>query len=424
MGWSSVITEPFATQGTVQKQQQALEAMVDSTAAALETSRVKFEALKEKYLTLSEQNKQQDMSITIGELVIAAAENSENQRAWQKANALAMQGQKALSKASSSQGFYLTVDTPLAEKSSLNIAYAYTLPDSKWTPNYNINANTEKNTIHIQLQAEIVQNSAMDWSNTQIEFSTVEGNAFTPAPVQPWIAGENSAAYAQMRGKAAPMLMDSAPMTNSRVNFNEREASASWTLQKKLSIPEGRSTLVLLEKTEKLPLQRIARPNTGHRDIETVWLSADYTLQDTFWPQGNARYLLDNVPVSNGYFQPKTQKVTLFFGPDPLVTVLTQKDVRKNGKEGIIQKEQVFSWKWTYTIHNQRKTPVTVRIEEPEVQLAHKDISVVYQDIPKASPGPDKTLIWTVKIPAQGKEKVQRAITIKAPEELKFFPGR
>ncbi len=424
LGWSAVTTEPFAIQGAVQKQQQALETMVDATAAAMETSIVKFEALKAKYMELSKQNKQQEMSITIGELVIASAEISENKRAWEKAKTLAAQGQNSQSKAVSSQVFTITLDTPLAEKSSIHVEYAYTLQGSKWTPSYVINAQSEKDTIHLQLQAEIIQNSHMDWSNTQVEFSTVTGNAPSPAPVQPWIAGESAAAYGLVRSKAAPMRMDSAQMANSAVTFNENTPLASWALQKKLSIPEGKSTLILLEKSVKLPLQRIARPNTGSRDIDTVWLSANYNLEDDFWPQGKARYLLDNVPVSDGYFQPKAQKVALFFGPDPLVTIQAQKEVRKSSEEGIIQKEQIFAWNWTYTLYNQRKKNVTVRVEEPQVQLAHKDISVLYKDAPKAQQGPDKTLIWNVTVPAQGKEKIQRSITIKAPEKLDIFPGR
>ncbi len=421
LGWHATTDEAFPPQGTVQKQSQALESMVDVTAAALDASHTKYEALKEKYLKLSEENKQQEMSITLGELTVAASENSARNRAWQDAKQLV---QKFQGKSLMSQTFTVLLDTPLADKSVVHVQYAYTLNESRWTPSYSINADTTNDTIRLQLQAEIVQNSDMDWDDTQIEFSTVEGNAPSPGSVQPWIAGGNDA-RPLMRNKATPMAsMDVAVMSNGMASFNEMDASASWTLNKKLHIPEGKSTIILLEESAKLPLQRLARPNTGTRDVETVWLYAEYALKNTFLPKGRAQYLLDAVPVSDGFFQPKNQKVALFFGSDSLVTIQTKKDVRKSAEAGIIQKEQIFSWNWTYTIQNQRKKPVSVRIEEPQVQLAHEDISVIYNDKPKASQGPDKTLIWTVQVPAQGKETIQRSVTIKAPEKLQFYPGR
>ncbi len=221
-----------------------------------------------------------------------------------------------------------------------------------------------------------------------------------------------------------PVAMSNQVQADSVASFQDSATLSSWTMNKQLVIPEGKSSIVLLEKSAEIPLERIARPNTRYNPDGTVWLSAKYNLKDLFLPVGQANYLLDGVVVGKGRFQPNANEVDLFFGPDPLVTVDIKRNVRKSEQSGIINKEKVYVWNWVYTVYNKRSKSVKVRIEEPKVQVGPENISVKYNDMPKAKAGPDNTLLWDLTVPAKNSTAVKRSITINVPEKMKVDLGR
>ncbi len=427
VAYSTEIADPFKPMGTLEKLRITFESKADSLSGSISALISKNNAIYDPIINLPPEEARAAMEKALPDLSLIQTRLEAARRELQhiKSRIAMLKDKTPLSKK-----LVVVVDSPLKNKDVLHVMYSYTLNDSKWTPFYNISANSENNTIDVQLRAHIKQNSDMDWNNTDIELSTASGNAQSPAPIRPWVIGERQNMQRDSMPNVMMMSSPAAPRAKSTaesISFEQNSAIASWVLQRKITIPEGETTLILHEQSIQSELERVARPSgygeRGGKD-NRVWLSAQFDFKNTFLPQGEADYLLDGVAVGQGTFTPESKTTTLFFGADPLVTVDIAEKVRKSGQDGLIQKEQTWTWNWVYTVHNQRKKPVKVRIEEPETQLAHEKMAVTYADKPKGQKGPDDTLIWNVNVPANGKQKVERTVTVKAPKGMKVFLDR
>ncbi len=422
VAWQTEKAMPYKPQGFIEKQRITYESMANSLGGALTALQAQYEATVNSMSALPPNQAAEELKKTMPSLALLGTRLHSTQRDLDVANARA-----ALFKDNIplSQQLVISLDTKLAVGDVVRVSYSYTLNGSFWKPVYVIDANTSNNTIHFKLLADIQQNSDLDWDATEVELSTAQGNEQNPPAVQPWVV--NKAENIQPRTYNAPMqnamLMAKADVESSGMGgFRGENALAVWALKKKIAIPEGQTSLILQENVLQAPLERVARPSSyaGGK----VWLSAAPKMVSTFLPVGEAQYLLDGIPVGQDTFAVKEDKMPFFFGVDPLVTVNIKKDIRKSDEDGIINKEQVWQWGWTYTVENKRQQAVKVRLEEPQTQLADKAISVTYKDSPAPTKGQDKTFVWNLDVPAQGKTAVKRHITVKAPKGMTINPGR
>ncbi len=420
LSWAVEKALPFKPQGSMEQRRSTYESMYDALAGSLAVLKAQEKALVED---MAKKGNMSDPKFTdevnpnlalIGTR-IAAAERElalAKQRVDQLNDALPM-----------SQQLVVRIKSPLGVDDEAFVAYSYTLPNTFWKPTYVINANTKDNTVDVQLLAQIVQNSDLDWFKVQLELTTAQGNERDPAPLYPWIVrkSQGEAMYAK-RSMAAPqaMMLDNT-VAGASPSFNQESAMARWSIDKFPKLVEGKSTIKLSQEQWKTGLERIARPSTS---ANKVWLSATHKINSAFYPAGEALFLLDGVATGKALFDPKPGEARIFFGVDPMVTVETKDKTRKSDEKGILDKEQVWTWEWTYNVENKRNIPVTVRIEDPQTQVEDANMSVTYSDSPEPEQGPEKTFVWTIKAPAEGSSSVKRSITVKAPEDMKINLGR
>ncbi len=424
VAWQTEKAMPYKPQGFIEKQRITYESMANSLGGALTSLQAQYDALVASISQLPPAEAEAAMKKALPSLALIGTRMHAAERDLAVANTRAALFQDGTPL---SQQLVITVDTDLAVGDVLRVKYSYTLADSFWKPVYVFDANTSNDTINVKLMAEITQNSDLDW-DTAVEFSTASGSEQNPPSVRPWIVRKMEKAQARtynMPAESMVMMSAKAGMAdNAMGSFQDDQALAVWTLKKNIVIPEGQTSLILQEENFKAPLQRMARPSSGQGK---VWLSAKPTMTSTFLPEGEASYLLDGVPVGQGIFQVKDEKLPLYFGVDPLVTVDIKKEVRTSDEDGIIHKEQVWNWAWTYTVQNKRAQAVQVRVEEPQTQLSDKAMSVEYADAPaptKEGKGEDALFIWNVNVPAQGKQVIKRAVTVKAPKDMNVYPGK
>ncbi len=420
VAWQEQQGLPLTTHSAHEAERLQTEKMLASLQATLNGLHAQYNALYEPALLLKPAEAQAAMAKALPQLNKLSLRIEEvNKEMELTKNHLASLG-KAVQ---ASKKLTIAIESKKAIGSALRLTYSYTLNDSQWQPMYTISADSKANTVNFKLMARITQKSAMDWNNTEVEFSTMQGNEQAPPAVQPWVVSkvEKQARTYNMPANGM-MLSKSASMDESMGAFNPDSAVATWTLNKKIRIPQGQTTLVLQEETLKAPLERIARPS-GYNGTK-VWLSAKHALISPFLPMGQATYLLDNVPVGESPLVVKDEQMQFFFGVDPLVYVDVKKALRKSDEDGIINKERIFTWNWTYTVINKRAQAVQVRLEEPETQLSDKAMTVQYTDQPTASKGPNETLVWDITVPAKGQSVVKRSVTVKAPKDMPIYPGR
>ncbi len=422
LAWQTEKAMPYKPQGFIEKQRITYESMANSLGGALTALQAQYSATVDSIAKLPPKEAAAALKEAMPNLSLMGTRMHSTQRDLDVANARALLFKDEIPL---SQQLLIGIDTKLAVGDVIRVAYAYTLNGSFWKPVYSINAHSHNDTIDFTLMAEIQQNSDLDWNATTVELSTAQGNEQNPPSVRPWVVSKSESVQARnynmpMMNKA--MSMDVESSSNAMGGFSAQNAVAVWTLKKNVTIPEGHTTLILQEEQIKAPLERIARPSS--HGSNKVWLKASPAMTFPFLPVGEAHYLLDGIPVGEDIFAVKDEKMPFFFGVDPLVTVESKKDIRKSDQEGLLNKEQVFTWGWTYTVNNTRAKAVKVLLEEPQTQLQDKAMSVTYTDSPAPVKGEDNTFVWTLDVPAEGKAVVKRSITVKAPKDMPINPGR
>lgn len=322
-----------------------------------------------------------------------------------------------------------------AEKSA-RVVFSYDITLCGWEAVYNFDARPDSSSeeiVDVRLLAEVWQYTGIDWDNTAITLVTGGSGPREPWPLPDWVIGAPTPQPRPLAAARNHMVMKSAlpeaGITDAisveappvaPVHGNASSVYASWTLSAR-GLPEGRSRLQIIADAWKAPLQWLARPS---RDDNRVWLLAKYTLPSgQAWPAGAAQYSVNGQSVGQGRFTPSGAEATLYFGPDPRVTVRTTFDSSKQGETGIINTSKTWSWAWTYTISNQHERAIKVRVERPAPMIANENITVSYQDKP-ASKVDDKEhlLWWLVDVPGHGKSVIQHGVTIAAPEKLSLLP--
>ena len=305
----------------------------------------------------------------------------------------------------------------------VRVRYAYTLDNSGWDPVYDLDARPEEGIVRVLLAARLRQNSGMDWRGCDLSIVWQDARPLDAPALPVWRVDEGPVprpyARAAAEFKSAPvMLADSAAGAPAApVPVLDKGTYARWDLGR-VTLPQGQEHLVLRQEEWKAPLQWVARPDGQG---SPVWLMVERVLDSTPWPSAQAEFSVDGLPVGSGRFVPEGNRVRLYFGVDPRVSVTTTTDDKRRGETGIIGKRQTWSWNWTYTVHNARARAVTVRVERPEPLPVNKSVDVSL-DGTRPQKGGDHSLFWKVEVPAGESRSISHGVNVSAPAELDLNP--
>lgn len=311
---------------------------------------------------------------------------------------------------------------------SVVVRYRYTLPDCGWQPRYVFDAIPDESgknaSVRVRLEASVRQFSGMDWRKSRLFLALRPHDVVAPPSLPQWVVDDMPQARAMPMMAGAPrqraMAMKAADAVNEEISLNTEGQDARWEVSTP-GLPQGESVVTLRDEIWTAALERVARPdeNDGR-----VWLTAKADLPaGSVWPDGQASFQLEGIPAGERFFAVKDGKAQLFFGVDPRVTVSVQADGRRRGEAGIVNRRRQWSWAWEYTVNNGRSAPVQVRLERPRPHIVDKNVTVTYDDTPKATPDDkDNALFWLLDVPAGGKATVHHGLTITAPADRKINP--
>lgn len=311
---------------------------------------------------------------------------------------------------------------------SVTVRYRYTLPDCGWQPRYVFDAIPDESGrnagVRVRLEASVRQFSGMDWRQSRLFLALRPHDVVAPPSLPQWVVDDAPQARAMPMMAGAPrqraVAMMAADAVNEEVSLNTEGQDARWEVSTP-GLPQGESVVTLRDEVWTAALERVARPdeNDGR-----VWLTATADLPaGSVWPAGRASFLLEGIPAGERLFAVKDGRAQLFFGVDPRVTVSVQADGRRRGEAGIVNRRRQWSWAWDYTVNNGRSTPVQVRLERPRPHIVDKNVTVTYDDSPKATlDDKDNALFWLLDVPAGGKAEVRHGLTITAPADRKINP--
>jgi uncharacterized protein (TIGR02231 family) len=319
-----------------------------------------------------------------------------------------------------------------APSSPVNVTYSYLAQDCGWRPAYRFNALPAQKKILFSQDAELWQNTGLDWRDAALSVATLApDNTLAPLPVRPWVVRvEKPEPRAErVRQQAPGPLAEAAMPLAAEHKTAARPAPAAlelgtytrWDIGPR-ALPSGETVRFALVSAQEWQggFYRVIRPMRDKR----AYLTAEPVLPEAVnLPQGQALYLVDGTLTNSAPFQYSGSKPELFFGADPLVSTELRQTRREGGDQGIISKSRSESWQWEIKTTNSHTFPVDAQVEDAIPRSTEQGIDIVVASTPR--PVEEKDVYrWKATLKAGETLTIAHGVQIKAPAEARVIWGR
>ncbi len=338
------------------------------------------------------------------------------------------------------------------EGATHTVRYSYVMP-ARCGYSYRVEALPGDKKVFIAQEAELYQNSGLNWEGVELFISTARRDAsLDPGHISPWriepmpenVAGAAMPApagkpvpYAARMSKMAEAPEQDAYDAAQRVVVEDMSTFRLWSLGKRQ---------VATRRTVRLPMDRAEyaasflytlRPHSrghtwgGNAGSPRGFLTAELKLPQALdLPMGTARFFVDGSLVGAKGLTLNGDKASLYFGSDPQVSVSNREIERKSGEDGLINKDKTLLWQWEYTLQNSRKYPVEVVLETPAPIVEDEKIRVTEESKPKPEEavnpqetGGAKLYRWKITLKPGEPVIVNHKVRVAAPEDMRLQPG-
>ncbi|NPA43801.1 MAG: mucoidy inhibitor MuiA family protein [Chlorobi bacterium] len=321
---------------------------------------------------------------------------------------------------------YLYVPRPITADYGLT----YLTRRAGWDPAYSLRARSGNNEIDWTYQAEVSQETGIDWENVEVSLSTLSPRYHLrlpkpspwylqkPAPVMP-VKNRKAREAAQVQGvvveaEAAPHYMES--------RVEESDIDVQYTLPARYNVLSGEEPLLLTLRTFRTPAE------FTHYTVpylsRNVFLRARVSGLDKYrLLPGKARlYYMDRY-TGETYLNPRDTdgKIEIGFGTDPEVTVERKtvknfKDYSSLGNKITVKREYEIKLK------NHKKTAVDVVVKDRVPVSMDEKIEVRNIRIGQGGKKDKNGIItWKVRL-NPGEEKVLTfGFEVKYPKDYKLY---
>ena len=306
------------------------------------------------------------------------------------------------------------------DSAPVTVRWSYWLDGANWKPQYRIATDSSTGQVRICMQAELAQNSGMDWEG--VELTLASSNQLynvEPPALRDWVIGQNS--Y-----DAAPrvMLAKSSGCTNTETlpAATADEAGLTWSLGRMDLPASSRVTrLVALHELEAT-FSRLLRP----RMSKDIWMYAALdakalaTRTALLLPAGQATFLVDGRETARGSFSFGPAIRDIFFGIDQLMKAEVNEvsSDKGNAAPTFFSKEVTHQWSWNSVIHNGHDKAVALRVEEAAPIVREAGIEIKVKLSPEAMLEAGKSrYVWDFSIPARGKAEIRYDVKAIIPEK-------
>lgn len=312
----------------------------------------------------------------------------------------------------------LTADMTAAPtaRGLVSVRASYFVPAAGWSPQYEVEALPDQETVRVSLRARLWQNTGRDWNGARVTLASMNAPAgvnpppLTP-PARPLMLQSAMRRSAAAKAAADGFAAESAPA-------REEQGGKTWDAGE-LHLADACPLSVPLENCElSASFLRLVRPAAS----PAAWIQARLKNGDApFLPAGEAVFLLDGLPVGRDTFSLASADATLAFGRDPLVTV--QYNALPARPETAEQDMEQTNLRWNIALANGHSRPVQVRVEEPAP--LHRDAAVRIQERSQPAPVLDEehnAYVWERTLPARGRAVIREDLLILSPRILP--PGK
>ncbi len=321
------------------------------------------------------------------------------------------------------------LDWKSPSESNLNIEITYQVSNTRWKPVYQLSADTEKKSLTVLYQGEIIQKTGENWENVEMELSTGRPSlGGAPPNLSPWVVDflppPQQTRKLQRKMLNAPMAMDSmaamesAPMMAAGATVTESGNSLVYTLLDKQTISSGvfdhRSTIA--EKKFSIDLNYISIPKRSafvYLNSKTINKSPFHFLQGRGWIYLNKSFV---GTVWMNQTAPG-QELKLGLGADENIKVERKLIRKEGGEEGLFDKKDRLRYIYEIELENFKKNEILLTLKDQLPLSYHENIEVKTNDI---SPTPKKVdekniITWEINLKPNEKKTVRIDYQVEYP---------
>ena len=300
------------------------------------------------------------------------------------------------------------------------VRWSYWLDGAGWKPQYRVATESSTGQVRITMQAELSQNSGMDWDGVELTLASSNRlHDVNPPTLRDWVIGQNSydAAPRVMLAKSAVRnSAESMPVASAD------EAGLTWTLGR-MDLPAA-STVTRLVGLHKLDatFSRLLRPRVS----KDIWMYAALDAKSLagkpalLLPAGQATFLVDGRETARGSFSFTPASRDIFFGIDQLMKAEVNEvsSDKGNAAPTFFSKDVTHQWSWNSTISNGHDKAVALRVEEASPIAREADVEIRVATSPEATLEAGRSrYVWHLSIPARGKAEVRYDVKAIIPEK-------
>jgi uncharacterized protein (TIGR02231 family) len=333
-------------------------------------------------------------------------------------------------------------------KSSTSATFkiSYIVPNSRWTPTYDLRVRNITDPLTMQMKANVLQASGEDWKDVKLTLST--GNPMengTKPTLKPWflkrrevpIAYDYQIKQEELAGRVAGVQVEAnqsrkmktpappppalEPSTPPQITEKQQVTSTTFAIE----LPY---TILKNGKANVVDIKSLTIPATyEHYVAPKIDTDAFLTAKVSEWEQysllsGEANLFLEGIFTGKMFLnaQSTDDTLTISLGRDKNV-VVTRTKLKDFTKTKFLSDRRSDSRAYEIVVKNKRNTPLSILVED-QIPISTDKTIEVEKDV-NAAEIDELTgkLTWKLKVAAGKESKVKFNYTVKYPKDYRLI---
>ena len=330
-------------------------------------------------------------------------------------------------------------------ETSASFKLSYIVPNSRWTPTYDLRVRNLIDPFSMQMKASVMQASGEDWKDVKLTLSTGNPteNGTKPSiktwflqPIRPREIPVSYSTNQEIQGKVAGMETDAVrdkkkapappppliePAYTPQVAEKQQVTSTTFAIEQPYSIlKNGKANVVDIKNlTIAATYEHYVAPKLDGDAFLTakILASEQYGLLS-----GEANLFLEGIFTGKMYLntQNTSDTLTISLGRDKNV-VVTRTKLKEFTKTKFLSDRRSDSRAYEIVVKNKRSTPLSILVEDQIPVSTDKAIEVEKEANNAEIDELMGKLSWKLKVAASKEAKVKFNYTVRYPKDLRLM---
>lgn len=330
-------------------------------------------------------------------------------------------------------------------EASANLKLSYIVPNSSWTPTYDLRVRNLTDPLSMQMKASVTQASGEDWKDVKLTLSTGNPteNGTKPSiktwflqPIRPREIPVSYAVEEQMRERVAGMEMEASkakkkpavtppppplePASTPQIVVNQQITSTTFAIEQPYSIlKNGKANVVDIKNLTIAAMYE-------HYVAPKLDGDAFLTAKILDWEQygllsGEANLFLEGIFTGKMFLNTRntSDTLTISLGRDKNV-VVTRTKLKEFTKTKFLSDRRSDSRAYEIVVKNKRSIPLSILVEDQIPVSTDKTIEVEKDANNAEIDELMGKLSWKLKVAASKETKVKFNYLVRYPKDLKL----